>query len=93
MDDEKIRLQKLQGLYRLIRDLLASKKDVKKEAQIYQDLAAYLDDFNKWAREVGLQIEPFDIVRIRHGEVILRELLADIDIAELMVRKYIQGLQ
>ena len=55
-----------------------------------KDLAEQLEKFNEWASEVNLRIEHFNIIRIRHREYILGELLADLDIAVLLTTKFLR---
>ena len=85
------RHQKLQGVYHLFQELMASGKDINKMNQLFSDLAVYFEHFNEWARKEGVHIKPFD-VKNKAWEITLAELGADIDTTEVEVRRFIKGL-
>lgn len=87
----ELKRQKLQGAYDLVGRILALEpNDLKQRKDFDTQLAAYLEDWTSWAIANGVELPKFPIIRIRQSEYSLPEVMAQIDIAEIEVRVYLE---
>ncbi len=85
--------QILKGAYSLTSQIIQIEPgtNFERRSELDNQLASYLERLVEFATQNGVVIPKFNISRIRSSDYGLSELLFEIDLAEMELRKYVRG--